>query len=156
MPCSLDSLLCFWFTPQCWDALPACCACGLKVQAGRAVSDLRPLSCLTHLLLLQIQLQSRAACIFASAQWETQPGTVPCTRSLLPWKAAGGDFPLWTVRMQRGRELQCVLQPAVLQRSALTGSAVPCSAHSRGAVWLPALHSRCLFSRCAFKTRITL
>lgn len=39
----------------------ACCVCGLKVQAGRAVSDPRPLSYFVHLLLMQIQLQSRAA-----------------------------------------------------------------------------------------------
>lgn len=63
LPCALQvglsSLLLVHHSPMLGGS--ACCACGLQVQAGRAVSDLRPLSCLMHLLLMQIQLQSRAA-----------------------------------------------------------------------------------------------
>lgn len=33
----------------------------------------------------RVGLPGSGRAIFASAQWETQPGIVPCTRSLLPW-----------------------------------------------------------------------
>lgn len=84
---------------------PACCACGLQVQAGRAVSDLRPLSCLMHPLLMQIQLQSGAAWFWQGHLWQcsvADPGW-HCALHRVSVALAGGDFPLWTIRMQRGR-----------------------------------------------------
>lgn len=73
----------------------ACCACGLSVQAEQGV--IRGHWCIFS--CCRVELPACGGDIFASAQWESQPGTVPFTRSLLPWEAAGGDCPLWTLRV---------------------------------------------------------
>lgn len=97
---------------------PACCACGLQVQAGRAVSDLRPLSCLMHPLLMQIQLQSGAAWFWQGHLWQcsvADPGWhCALHRVIVPWLE--GTF-LCRPSGCSVAESQCLLQPAVLQRS---------------------------------------